>query len=58
MSSWVIRERATGKVVTELFDKRNIDKLNREKYEAIPIGIYLGQLNRSIQDGNEAEHGT
>lgn len=49
MSSWVIRERATSKIVTELFDKRNVDKLNREKYEAIPIATYLGQLNRSIK---------
>lgn len=51
MSSWVIRERATSKVVTELFDKRNVDKLNREKYEAIPIGIYLGSINGRCPHG-------
>lgn len=49
MMSWVIVERATGKVITELFEKRNVDRLNRSKYEAIPIGQYLASVNRAAR---------
>jgi hypothetical protein len=46
VSSWVIRERATGEVVMETFDRKKIEALNAEKYEAIPIGDYLAALNK------------
>ncbi len=44
-TSWVIREKATGKVFLETFDKRKVDALNVAKYEAVPILEYLGSLN-------------
>lgn len=46
--SWVIREKATGRVICETFNARMVAALNREKYEAVPIGQYLGELNRQI----------
>lgn len=45
-ASWVIREKATGKVLFETFDKKKVDALNTAKYEAISIGEYLASLNR------------
>lgn len=46
--SWVIREKATGKVLFETFDQRKVAALNTAKYEAVPIGQYLGELNQRI----------
>lgn len=50
-ASWVIREKATGKVMLETFDRRKVDALNTEKYEAVPIGEYLASLNRPKAQG-------
>jgi len=44
-ASWVIRNKATGEVVMETFDRKKVDALNTEKYEAVPIGKYLAGLN-------------
>ena len=46
-ASWVIREKATGRVLVETFDKKKVDALNTAKYEAVPILEYLGSLNKS-----------
>lgn len=47
-ASWVIRDKETGSVVTETFDKKKVDALNTEKYEAVPIATHLASLgNRS-----------
>lgn len=43
--SWVIREKSTGKVLFETFDKKKVDALNTTKYEAVAIGKYLAGLN-------------
>jgi hypothetical protein len=45
-ASWVVREKASGKVVFETFDQRKVDALNTAKYEAVPIQQYLAGLNR------------
>jgi len=45
-ASWVIREKATGKVLFETFDQKKVDALNTVKYEAVPIHEYLASLNR------------
>ena len=47
-ASWVLREKATGKVVMETFNPRLVAKLNTEKYEAIPIHLYLASLNHAV----------
>lgn len=44
--SWVIREKTTGNVVMETYDRAILDTLNTEKYEAVPILEYLASLNR------------
>lgn len=45
-ASWVIREKATGKVIMETFDQKKVDALNTAKYEAVPIQQYLASLNK------------
>ena len=42
-SSWIIREKATGKVVMETFDRAKVDALNAAKYEAVPIQQHLAE---------------
>ena len=44
-ASWVIREKSTGRVICETFDKRKVDALNTAKYEAVPILEYLVSIN-------------
>lgn len=44
-ASWVIRNKATGEVVMETFDRAKVDALNTEKYEAVPIAQHLREVN-------------
>jgi hypothetical protein len=44
-ASWVIREKETGAVIMETFDPKAVEALNTAKYEAVPIGEYLGSIN-------------
>jgi hypothetical protein len=48
-ASWVIREKETGVVIMETFDKKKIDALNESRYEAVPILTYLQELNMRIK---------
>jgi hypothetical protein len=50
-NSWVLREKATGKVIMETYDPKKVAALNTEKYEAVPIGEYLAGVNRKIKEG-------
>lgn len=45
-ASWVVREKATGRVIMETFNARVVKALNTAKYEAVPILDYLQSLNR------------
>jgi hypothetical protein len=45
-ASWVVREKTTGTVLFETFDRKKVDALNTARYEAVPIGQYLASLNR------------
>lgn len=45
-ASWVIRNKETGEVLFETFDKRKVDALNTAKYEAVPIQQYLSSLSK------------
>lgn len=47
--SWVVREKDSGKVLFETFDKRKVDALNTKRYEAVPILEHLASLNSQIQ---------
>lgn len=44
-ASWVIREKDTGKVIMETFDKKKVEALNTKKYEAVPIQEHLASLS-------------
>lgn len=46
-ASWVIKEKASGKVLFETFDQKKVDALNVEKYVAVPILEHLGSLNQA-----------
>lgn len=45
-ASWVIRNKATGAVVLETYDRAKVDALNTEKYEAVPIQEHLSGLSQ------------
>lgn len=47
--SWVIRNKATKAVIMETFDRRKVEALNTEKYEAVSILEYLVGLNAEIK---------
>jgi Inorganic Pyrophosphatase len=49
-SSWVIREKATGAVIAETFDRKKVAALNTEKYEAVPIREHLASLSAKPAD--------
>lgn len=44
-ASWVIRERATGKVLGETFDEHYAAAINRERFDVVPIITHLQSLN-------------
>lgn len=44
-ASWVIRDKATGEAVMETFNPKLVERVNTAKYEAVPIGRYLGEIN-------------
>jgi len=46
-ASWIIRNRETGETVLETSDKKVADKINKNKYEAIPALLHLEQINGS-----------
>lgn len=45
-ASWVIRDKATGEAVMETFEKATADRVNTERYEAVPIIDHLAGLNQ------------
>ncbi|HBO2205242.1 TPA: PLxRFG domain-containing protein [Pseudomonas aeruginosa] len=45
-ASWVIRNKETGEVIAETFDRKKVDALNTEKYEAVSIQQHLASLNK------------
>ena len=44
-TSWVLREKDTGKTVMETSNAEAVQKLNTNKYEAVPIIEHLANLN-------------
>jgi len=43
--SWVIVEKATLEGILETFNEMTARQINTEKYQAVPIMLYLGSLN-------------
>src|SRR5699024_3614963 len=54
-SSWGIRDKETGETVLETFDRKVVDALNTAKYEAVPVGQHLAQLNRQGRNAERTE---
>lgn len=44
-ASWVIRNKETGEVIGETFERAQVDALNTEKYEAVPAAQHLREIN-------------
>lgn len=47
--SWVIVRIDTGQAVCELYNKRLVDRINKDKYKAVPVGEWLASLNRKTK---------
>jgi len=48
LTSWMIIERATRKVICETFKPVVVSSINISKYEAVPILQYLQSLNMPL----------
>ena len=48
--SWVITRKATGEVIGEFFDRRNVERFNPETCLIETAMQYLGRINREIQE--------
>lgn len=48
-ASWMVRNKESGEVLFETFDKKKVDNLNTDKYEAVPAYKYLTELNSEIK---------
>ena len=42
--SWIVVSRATDKAVTEIFERRNAERLNFDKYELQTAAQWLAKL--------------
>jgi len=56
-NSWVIRNKETGQAVMETTDQRKVDALNTAKYEAVPAGQHLAELNDPDSKAGKAMRG-
>lgn len=45
VTSWVIRNKETGEPVMQTYDRKKVEALNTEKYEAVPVEQHLAELN-------------
>ena len=43
--SWIVVSRATGKAVAEIFERRNVERVNLDKYEIQTAAQWLAKLN-------------
>lgn len=50
--SWIVVDRLTGRSVLETFSKRVVQAVNRDKYEVLEAGDYLGRMNQQIKSAN------
>ena len=49
MTSWVIIKKDTGQAVLETYQSSILNKINADKYKAVPILEYLCSLNKQVQ---------
>lgn len=56
-ASWVIKNKNTGEIIMETFDRKKVDALNTEKYVAVPILEHLQGLNKKPEELPRAPQG-
>lgn len=44
-ASWVIRNKETGEPVMETFERSTAERINHDKYEAVPVAQHLAEIN-------------
>tara|TARA_R110000796_G_scaffold54272_1_gene126896 strand:- start:199 stop:393 length:195 start_codon:yes stop_codon:yes gene_type:complete len=44
--SWIAVSRATGKAVAEIFERRNVERVNLDRYEIQTAAQWLANLNK------------
>lgn len=49
-ASWVIIENVTGNAILETYSESIANKINTEKYTAMPVMEYLCKLNKQIKN--------
>jgi len=49
IGSWIIRSKADGEAIMETFNKKLVDRLKTEKYEAVPAKQHLVELNKKYK---------
>lgn len=49
VKSWVIIRKSDGKVIAETFNSATVERLNKDKFEAVDIKKYLSRLNSKIK---------
>jgi hypothetical protein len=49
VSSWVVVDKATRKAVLETFSANLAARINRERYEVVPILRYLAGVNAAAK---------
>lgn len=47
--SWIIVRRGTLESVAEFFDRRPVERVNFDRYEALTAADYLGRKNAQIR---------
>lgn len=45
-ASWIIVELSTGNAVCELYTKTTVEKINNQKYKAVPVMEYLQSISK------------
>lgn len=53
-SSWVIKNKKTGKILLETFNKQLADAINTNIYEVIPILEHLASINGKSKAGDKS----
>ena len=51
--SWVVTRISDGAVVSEFFDQRTVERINREKYRVEDAQTYLARLNAEILENQD-----
>ena len=51
-ASWVIVDKTNRKAIFETFSYDLTNKINKAKYEAVPILEYLQNFNKSLKQSN------